>query len=116
MAVILDVIFALSEGIPELDGSVTGPRDDLSVISAEADGKDVRRMADESTRCLPGVKVPKTKSVIPRCGEGELAIGGDDNIGDKMVVTVQNTFWIAVRILFTGQLPDDDSLVCVQYG
>lgn len=41
MAVILDVIFALSEGIPELDGSVTGPRDDLSVIGAEADGKDI---------------------------------------------------------------------------
>lgn len=41
MAIILDIILALSEGIPELDGPVTGPRDDLSVVSAEADGKDV---------------------------------------------------------------------------
>jgi hypothetical protein len=41
MAVILDIIFTLSEGIPELDSPVTGPRDDLSVISAKADGKNV---------------------------------------------------------------------------
>lgn len=116
MAVILDIVLALSEGIPELDGPVTGPGDDLSVISTEADGKDVRIVADESTRCLACVQVPETKSVIPRCGEGELAIGRDDDIRDEVVVSVQNTFWIAIRSLVTGQLPDDDGLVCVRYG
>lgn len=59
-------------------------------------------MADESTRRLAGVKVPETKGVIPRCREGELAIGGDDDIGDEVVVSVQDTFWIAVRILIAG--------------
>lgn len=73
-------------------------------------------MANESTRRLTGVKVPETKSVIPRCREGELAIGGDDDIRDEVIVSVQNTFWIAVRILVAGQLPDDDGLVCVRYG
>jgi len=116
MAVILDIIFALSEGIPELDGPVTGPRDDLSVVSAEADRKDVRIVANESTRGLAGVEVPETKSVIPGCGEGELAIRRDDDIRYEVVVSVQNTFWKAVRILVTGQLPNDDSLVCVRCG
>lgn len=72
-------------------------------------------MADESTRGLAGVKVPEAKGVIPRSGKGELAIGGDDDIRDKVVVSVQDTFWISVCILVTGQLPDDDSLVCVRY-
>lgn len=45
-------------------------------------------MADESTRGFAGVKVPETKSMVPRCGEGELAVGGYDDIGDKVVVTV----------------------------
>ena len=69
-------------------------------------------MSNESTRCLTSVEVPETEGVIPRCGEGELAIGGDDDIGDEVVVTVQNTFRKAVRVLVTGQLPDDDGLVC----
>lgn len=73
-------------------------------------------MADESTRGLTGVKVPETESVVPRRGQGELAIGGDDDVRDEVVVSVQNAFWIAVCILVTGQLPDDDSLVCVRYG
>jgi hypothetical protein len=73
-------------------------------------------VSDESTRGLAGVEIPETESVIPRCGEGKLAIGGDDDVRDEVVVSVQNAFWISVCILVTGQLPDNDSLVCVRYG
>ena len=38
MALLLDIVFALSESIPQLDGPVTRTRDDLSVIRAEANG------------------------------------------------------------------------------
>ena len=49
-------------------------------------------MANESTCGFASVEVPETKSVIPRRGEGELAIGRDDDIRDKVVVPMQNTF------------------------
>lgn len=88
MTVILDIVFALPEGIPELDSLVTGPGDDLSVISAEADGKDIRSVADESTRSLAGIEIPETKSVVPGCGKGKLTVGGDDDIRDEVVVSV----------------------------
>lgn len=54
--------------------------------------------------------------MIPGCGEGELAIRGDDDIRYEVIVSVQNALWVAIRILVAGQLPDDDSLVCVRYG
>lgn len=115
MAIILDIILALSKGIPELDGPVAGPGDDLPIIGTEADGKDVRSMADETTRGLAVVQVPETESMIPRSREGKLAIGGDDDVRYEVVVSVQDTFWIAVRVLVTGQLPDDYGLVCTRY-
>lgn len=41
VAILLDVVFAFTKGIPEFDGPVTGTRDDLPVVRAEADGQDV---------------------------------------------------------------------------
>ena len=111
MAIVLDIILAFSEGIPELNSLVPRTRDNLSVISTETDGEDVRSVAHESTRGQTGVKVPETKCVIPRGRKGELTIGRDDDIRNKVIVSVQDAFWIAVRVLVTSQLPDDDGFV-----
>lgn len=111
MTVLLDIVFALSESIPKLDSLVTGARDNLPVISAEADREDIRGVADESTGGKAGVQVPETESVVPGRREGELAIRRDDNIGDKVVVAVENSLGVAIRVLIAGQLPDDDGFI-----
>lgn len=74
MAIILNVIFALSQSIPELDGSIARTRDDLSVIGAEADREDIGGVTNETTRRHSGVEVPEAEGVVPRGRERELAI------------------------------------------
>jgi hypothetical protein len=65
MSIILDVEFAFSQGVPELDRPISAPAHDLPVISAEADAKNVRFVPNKATCSLTGVQVPETESVIP---------------------------------------------------
>jgi len=111
VAVLLDVVFAFTKGIPEFDGSVTGTRDDLPVVRAEADGQNVGGVADEAARGSTGVEVPETEGVVPGGREGELAVRRDNDIGDEVVVSVEDFFGGTVARLVAGQLPDDDGLI-----
>ena len=111
VAVILDVVFALAEGVPELDRPVARARDDLPVVSREADGEDIGGVADEAAGRVASVEVPQAECVVPRGGERELAVGGDDDVRDEVVVAVEDALRVAVLILVTGELPDDDRLV-----
>lgn len=112
VAVILDVVFALAEGVPELNRPVARARDDLPVVSREADGEDIGGVADEAAGRVASVEVPQAERVVPRGGERELAVGGDDDVRDEVVVAVEDALRVAVLILVTGELPDDDRLVC----
>ena len=112
MSILLDIKFTFTEGVPELDRPVTRTRDDLSVISAEADRQNIRGVSDKFPGRLAGVQVPEAEGVIPRSGESELAVRGDDDVGNEVVVSMENAFRITKRVLISGQLPDDDSFVC----
>lgn len=57
------------------------------------------------------VEVPKSEGLVPRGREGELAVGGDDNVRDKVVVAVQDLLGEAERRVVPGELPDNDGLV-----
>lgn len=48
MALVLDLVLALAEGVPQLNGLVTRARDDLTVVSREADGQDILVVADKA--------------------------------------------------------------------
>lgn len=111
MSVLFDVKLALAKGIPKLDRPVAGARDDLPVVSTKADRQNVGGVADESTSGRASVQVPQTKGVVPGRRQGELAVRRDDDVGDEVIVAVKNAFWVAVRVVIAGQLPDDDSLV-----
>lgn len=111
MTILLDVVFAFTERVPELDGLVTRSRYDLPVISTEANRQNVGGVADESAGGLASVKVPEAESVIPRCREGELAIGRDNNIRDEVVVAMKDSLGISIALFVARQLPDDDGLV-----
>lgn len=66
MAVIFDVEFAFTEGVPQFDRTITGARDDLPVVSTEADRQNVGSVSNKFTGGLAGVQVPQTECVIPR--------------------------------------------------
>ena len=114
VAVILDVVFAFTEGIPELDTAVARAGDDLSVVGAEADGQDIGGVADETTCGETSVEVPETEGVVPRGGKRELAVGGDDDVRDEVVVSVEDALGVTVLVLLASELPDDDRLVYSQ--
>jgi hypothetical protein len=65
MALIRNREFAIPEGIPELDCSITRARDNLAVICGEGDRKDIVGMADEAASCVTGSQFPETERLIP---------------------------------------------------
>jgi hypothetical protein len=46
--------------------------------------------------------------VVPGRRESELAIRGDDDVRDKMIMTTKDTFGVAIRIFVTSELPHDN--------
>lgn len=68
-------------------------------------------MANEAAGGCTGVKVPQTQCVVPGRRECELAIRRDNDVGYEVVVAVENSFRVSVRVIVAGQLPDNDSFV-----
>ena len=102
MSIFLDVKFTFTEGVPKLYRSVTRAGDDLPVVSAEADRQNVRGVSDEFPGRLAGVQVPETESMIPRSGESKLAIGRDNDVGNEVIMSMKDAFWVTERVLISG--------------
>jgi hypothetical protein len=103
VAILLNVELALAEGVPELDGAVAGSGDDLPVVGREGNGEDIGGVADEATGGEAGVEVPETKGLVPGGGEGELSVGGDNDVRDEVVVAVENSLGEAIGRLYEGK-------------
>src|SRR4051812_12096777 len=88
MTIVLDIKLALSERVPELNRAVSRTRHNLSVISTEADAQHIRSMANKAARCEASVEVPEAQCMVPRRGKSELAVGGDNNVGHEVVMSV----------------------------
>ena len=78
VALISDGKLAIAEGVPQFDGAVTRPRDDLTIVGGERNGQDVICMSDEATSRSTGCQFPEAESLVPRSGEGVGAVRGDD--------------------------------------
>jgi hypothetical protein len=51
---------------------------------------------------------------IRRLGSArKLTVGRDDDVRDKVVVTLEDLFGETVLVVISGELPDDDALVCI---
>merc|ERR1719201_1800097 len=106
-----DGVLALTKGVPELDGLVAGARHDLTVVSGEGDGEDILIVSDEAAGGQASVEVPQAEGAVPGAGEGELAIGGDDDILHEVAVAAEGLLGVPVGAVLTGELPHHDSLV-----
>lgn len=60
-----DGVLAVTECVPELDGSVARAGDDLAVIGGEGDGEDVVGVADEAAGGDTGGELPQAQSLVP---------------------------------------------------
>ena len=106
-------VLALSEGVPQLDGLVTGSGHDLTVVHRKGHTEDILLVADKATGGLTGVDLPQTESSVPRSTQRELAIRRNDDIGHKVGVATEGTAGIAIGIILArvGERPDKDRLV-----
>jgi len=111
MSFLLDGVFADAESVPQFDGAIAGAGDDLSVVSGEGDAEDVLSVSDESPRRRSHRQVPQTQSRIPRAGQSELPIRGQNDVGHEVSVALESLVGDTVVSVILGQLPDDDRLV-----
>jgi len=109
-----DSVLALSEGVPELDGLVTGSGHDLTIVDAEGNGQDILGVTHESAGRTAGVDLPKAEGSIPGSREGELTVRRDHDVGDEVRVAAEGALGITVGIVITrgmGKAPDEDGFV-----
>ena len=78
VALLGDGELAITKGVPQLDGSVAGTRDDLAVVGGERDGEDIVGVTDKSSSGLAGAKLPQAEGLVPRGGQSISTIGGDN--------------------------------------
>mmetsp|Transcript_11618 Transcript_11618/g.20915 ORF Transcript_11618/g.20915 Transcript_11618/m.20915 type:complete len:242 (-) Transcript_11618:39-764(-) len=102
---------ALTEGVPDLKGLITGTRDDLTVVGRESNGKNILGVVNEAASGLAGLQVPKTKSAIPRSGKAEHAIGRADNVLNEVAVAMEGPLGNGVVLIALLNLPNHDALI-----
>jgi hypothetical protein len=128
VAVLNNVELALAEGVPQLDSAVTRSRDDLTVVGGEGDAsqristwpkakqkndlrEDIAGVADELAGSQACVEVPEAEGFVPRGRKGELAVRGDDDVRDEVVVAVEDLLGETKVAVLARELPDNDGLV-----
>lgn len=77
MALVGDGELAVTQGVPELDGAVTGTGDDLTVVGRERDGENVVGVADEGASGVAAGQLPQAERLVPRGRQSVGTVGGD---------------------------------------
>jgi hypothetical protein len=112
VSLFLDGVFALSQGVPQLDGLISGSRDDLSVVGREGNAQDVLGVTDETASGGSKVEIPQSQCGVPRTRESKLTIRRDSQIRNEVGVSVEGLLWNSVVLFrFTSQVPNDDGLI-----
>lgn len=91
VALVGDGELAVTEGVPQLDGAVTGTGDDLAVVGGERDGQNVVGVADKSAGGVTGGQLPETERLVPGGGQSVGTVGGDHLFAKKKRPAVSQT-------------------------
>lgn len=111
VAIFLDGVLALGQGVPQLDGLVTGSGHDLTVVNGEGDRQDILGMVFKPTGGLSGGQIPQAQGLVPGAGQGVVTVGRQNDVADEVRVAVQTLLGDAVAGIVAGQLPNDEGLV-----
>jgi len=113
-------VLAISEGVPELEASVSTSGDDLSVVLGESDGVDFLGVASEDSGGSAGSQIPKSEGSVPRGGQSEQVVARKGKIGNEVVVASQGLEGDTVESVgigfidffdITSDFPDHDGSV-----
>ena len=83
------VALELATSIPNLDRLVSAAAHNKAVVGREGDRKNLRSVTNKSGFGLTFDQIPKTHRLIPRAGNGVLAIAGKSNVLDKVVMAMK---------------------------
>lgn len=111
VSVLLDSVFADTESVPQLDGTIARPGNDLSVVGGESDAEDIFGVSNESSRRRSHRQIPQTEGRVPGAGQSELSVRGQNNVRNEVAVTLKSLMRDTVIGIILSQLPDDDGLV-----
>ena len=99
MVFIGDGVFALSKGVPQFDGLISGTGNYLSVISGEGNGVDILSVSLKVSDGVTGVQVPESHSGVHGSGQSELTIRGDNGITDGLIVSGQQSSSVTFGVI-----------------
>lgn len=102
MALVGDGELAVTKGIPQLDGTITGTRDDLAVVGREGDGQNVIGVANEAAGGGASGELPEPESLVPRGGQSVSTVGGNNLMTNVPSVTVSNRSTSPFHMSFLG--------------
>ena len=112
VSLVFDGVLAFSESVPQLDGLVSGSRNDLSVIERESNRQDVLGVSEELSGGDSSVDIPESQGSVPRSRQGELSVGGNSEILNKVGVSNQNLLGNTIGLFrLLGQVPYEESLI-----
>lgn len=77
MSLLGDGELAVTKGVPQLDRSVAGSRNDLSVVGGERDGENIVGVSNESAGGSTSGELPEAEGFIPGSRESVCTVGGD---------------------------------------
>ena len=60
-----DSELAVTQGVPQLDRTVTGARDNLTVVGGKGNGEDIVCVANKSAGGVTAGKLPETDRLVP---------------------------------------------------
>jgi hypothetical protein len=78
VSLLSDCELAVTEGVPQFDGSVARAGNDLPVVGGEGNGENVVCVSYKSAGGGTGRELPQTESLVPGGGERIGTVRGDD--------------------------------------
>mmetsp|Transcript_3104 Transcript_3104/g.4220 ORF Transcript_3104/g.4220 Transcript_3104/m.4220 type:complete len:104 (+) Transcript_3104:634-945(+) len=90
----------MTKSVPQTNGFITRTGNNVCVVCGEGNGQDILCVPSlELNGAFAIVKVPNTKSVVPRSGKSIVTIGGNSYILNEVAVPLQPTKHRSVFIL-----------------
>ena len=91
VALLVQSVLALAQGVPQLDGAVATSREDQTVVGAHAHGEHVLGVSGHGLDRNTGLNVPETDGAIPGGSEGVEAVEGEADILNDVGVSLQRS-------------------------
>lgn len=105
------VTLQVTTSVPQLDGLVARTRNNQAVVRGEGNRHDVTSVTNKTGFSLARLQVPQAHSLVPRSGDGKLAVRRQGDVLDKVVVATEGALGITKALVGAVQVPDDGSLV-----